>query len=354
MDERRSVVALALDTSARDDFLEVLIRLKHRQVVGAPAGFSVYDQFVLIHGAIMALQVPLWPGTVNVGHWNIGFCPWHRLYLREFELALQNEVGGVSLPYWDWTDHPGALNRLFTDDFLSELRSGAASPVTNGVLRNPVPVADRPDWWPTSTGATGFPVFIEEQRGPSLSRGTPLGVSWPPSAQSIETIENLDVSSSTLHRYWVFWIALEGGVPNVSLGANLGTLASRTHNAGHNLIGGHMGGSYSPNDPVFFLHHSNVDRIWFNWQQNMLAAHPGTTHPDHYPPEDDVTPWDGEPIPRGHRIDDALWPWVGGAAGYDATNLSPFGKSLLPDTGAAPPVAVRDVLDIASMDYQYV
>lgn len=27
----------------------------------------------------------------------------------------------------------------------------------------------------------------------------------------------------------------------------------------------------SPNDPVFFLHHANVDRLWATWQ----AAHPG-------------------------------------------------------------------------------
>jgi tyrosinase len=75
----------------------------------------------------------------------------------------------------------------------------------------------------------------------------------------------------------------------------------------------------------------------------------------HRPPENDVTPWDGQPIPRGHRIDDALWPWVGGAAAeYDATNLNAFGKSLLPDTSATPAVAVRAVLDTTTMDYRYV
>lgn len=31
------------------------------------------------------------------------FLPWHRVYLYEFEMALQEMVPGVTLPYWDWT-----------------------------------------------------------------------------------------------------------------------------------------------------------------------------------------------------------------------------------------------------------
>lgn len=273
MDDRLSAIALAAGTGARDKFLEALIRLKNRQVAGAPSGFSVYDQFVLIHGAIMALRVPGWPGTVNIGHWNIGFCPWHRIYLREFELALQNEVAGVTLPYWDWTDHANAVSDLFSGDFLSELRTGGSpTPVTDGVLRNPVPTGERPAWWPSSSGFTGFPIILEEGRGPRLTRGTPPNVGWPPTRQAIQTIESLDQSSSTLHRYWFFWLALEGGIRGVNLGPQLSALASRTHNAGHNFVGGHMAGDFSPNDPVFFLHHANVDRIWHNWQTNMLAV----------------------------------------------------------------------------------
>ncbi len=30
------------------------------------------------------------------------FLPWHRIYLYEFEQALQDRVPGVTLPYWDW------------------------------------------------------------------------------------------------------------------------------------------------------------------------------------------------------------------------------------------------------------
>ena len=30
----------------------------------------------------------------------------------------------------------------------------------------------------------------------------------------------------------------------------------------------------SPNDPIFFLHHANIDRLWAEWQ----ATHPAKTY----------------------------------------------------------------------------
>ncbi|WP_420476657.1 tyrosinase family protein [Noviherbaspirillum sp. ST9] len=42
-------------------------------------------------------------------------------------------------------------------------------------------------------------------------------------------------------------------------------IESRPHNPVHNIIGGAMGGLRSPNDPIFYLHHANVDRLWHAW-----------------------------------------------------------------------------------------
>lgn len=48
------------------------------------------------------------------------------------------------------------------------------------------------------------------------------------------------------------------------------------HPAGHWGVGGLYGtmtDTYaSPADPIFFLHHSNVDRSWWSWQMRDLAA----------------------------------------------------------------------------------
>jgi hypothetical protein len=46
------------------------------------------------------------------------------------------------------------------------------------------------------------------------------------------------------------------------------------HNAVHRAVGGNMAQANSPSDPVFFLHHANVDRIWAKWQQTTNAQDP--------------------------------------------------------------------------------
>src|SRR5829696_1697483 len=49
------------------------------------------------------------------------------------------------------------------------------------------------------------------------------------------------------------------------------------HNQVHVWIGGDMGPATSPNDPVFYLNHCNVDRIWEAWLVNQgrnLCAEP--------------------------------------------------------------------------------
>jgi tyrosinase len=54
-----------------------------------------------------------------------------------------------------------------------------------------------------------------------------------------------------------------------------GGVPRRLHTQVHFWVGGDtatMQGAASPNDPVFFLHHSNIDRIWAHWQE-ASAAH---------------------------------------------------------------------------------
>lgn len=49
------------------------------------------------------------------------------------------------------------------------------------------------------------------------------------------------------------------------------TLEGHIHAGVHNAVGGDMAGTASPTDPLFFLHHANIDRLWSVWQ----ARHPG-------------------------------------------------------------------------------
>jgi tyrosinase len=43
------------------------------------------------------------------------------------------------------------------------------------------------------------------------------------------------------------------------------SIESRPHNPVHNLIGREMANMTSPRDPIFFLHHGNIDRLWNAW-----------------------------------------------------------------------------------------
>jgi tyrosinase len=65
-----------------------------------------------------------------------------------------------------------------------------------------------------------------------------------------------------------------------------GASKPRLHNQVHVWVGGDtatMAGGASPNDPVFFLHHANIDRIWAMWQDNNSnhSYLPATAQLDH-------------------------------------------------------------------------
>jgi tyrosinase len=57
-------------------------------------------------------------------------------------------------------------------------------------------------------------------------------------------------------------------------------LESAPHNPVHDLIGGYMGQiSTSPLDPIFYLHHCNIDRLWHAWALPDGKGIPYTSNP---------------------------------------------------------------------------
>jgi tyrosinase len=67
------------------------------------------------------------------------------------------------------------------------------------------------------------------------------------------------------------------------------------HTGGHFTIGGDPGGDIfnSPGDPVFWLHHAQIDRIWWIWQnqdiKKRINAIAGTITINNMPPSRDGT-----------------------------------------------------------------
>src|SRR5204863_6117308 len=60
-----------------------------------------------------------------------------------------------------------------------------------------------------------------------------------------------------------------GGSPSIHFGRAFGALEVSVHNAVHGAVGGNTGWMSDPDlaalDPIFWLHHANIDRLWEVW-----------------------------------------------------------------------------------------
>jgi tyrosinase len=244
-------------------------------------GRSIYDEYVLWHSNATQRRDPSDPrGFRNRAHAGPVFHAWHRYYLFRFEKQLQKVVPGVTIPYWDWTqDTDDPLNSpVWADDFM-----GGNGDRLNNYLVKTGPFAG--DQWIT--------ININGSPKGGLQRSFSRSISLPTKTDvqiSLGEIPfdrppwNVDSSPSYRNR--------SEGYLNAE-----GVFGRRQlHNQVHNWIGGDMGSpNISPNDPVFFLHHCNVDRLWAIWQ----AKNPT----QHYVPN-------GEG-PTGHNLYDLMYPWDG-------------------------------------------
>ncbi len=166
------------------------------------------------------------------------FLPWHRGYLWAFEeivAAKVAELGGPNdwaLPYWNYLDAGNLDARKVPDAFLdADLPDGSPNPLARvpRMLRTrigPVP------WYPhdVSLGAMRIPFFTSVRGAPGF-----------------------------------------GGSRTVltEFDGEAGALESNPHNAVHVIVGGPSGYMYDPAlaglDPIFWLHHCNIDRLWSAW-----------------------------------------------------------------------------------------
>jgi tyrosinase len=55
------------------------------------------------------------------------------------------------------------------------------------------------------------------------------------------------------------------------------------HDWVHSAVGGNMVTSRSPADPLFWLHHANIDRIWARWQDKPQNERPANGPEDLQP-----------------------------------------------------------------------
>jgi tyrosinase len=192
---------------------------------------------------LVAGDVPIDP-SIGIGrdriwvkcpHRTYDFLPWHRVYLFFFERIIENVVGEpFGLPYWNYLD---TRFRDFPPPFRPARESDGSDnplfyPDRSPLCRDPndasVPAAEKP--------------LIRDQ-----------DLNWPTAAEQ-RFLERGDVLG--LDRGFSF------------------QLESAPHDQVHGRIGIVVGatpfGMATPalaaRDPIFYLHHSNLDRLWEWWR----------------------------------------------------------------------------------------
>ncbi len=223
------------------------------------------------------------------------FLPWHRMYLFQLERIIARLTGEpeFALPYWDYVS---AVDVSIPDAFLD-----TDSPLfdANRDFR-PFPMLPAPETW-AQTGT---------------------------------------------------FVALGGGMRRypVHRGKTSGSLEQNPHNLIHGVVGGAQGdmsGFQSPLDPLFWIHHCNIDRLWEVW-----AAQPGRSNPWQrswrrtsfdFPDPDGRQSWTCAEVmstaERGYEYDDISLP----------TSQRALGASMgAVDDGAEPPLRRDDRLDLVA------
>ena len=160
------------------------------------------------------------------------FLPWHRGYLYHFELALQDVDPEVTLPWWDWVDGAG-----LPDTFRTRTTQRRRNLLFDAPIE-PYGVQRRPDW-PQRTFREPGKLMTPAPLAPPLRPRD----GWLMSATSY----------TEFNRRLTF-----------------------LHDNVHVWVGGTMGDpDWAAYDPLFWAHHTMVDRLWRIWQHRNPGALPG-------------------------------------------------------------------------------
>ncbi|KAH9478721.1 Tyrosinase P [Psilocybe cubensis] len=190
------------------------------------------------------------------------FLPWHRLFVKSYETALREECGykGAN-PYWDWSQ-----------DAAEFAQSPVFDPVT-GFGGDGVPGTYTLPPYGNDSKIYDPHMFVGcVQNGPFAQYPLSIGPGKLVTDHCLTRGINNTYSSKYLSAAAV---ALATRLPtfelfHVQLEGEPLTPDHGIHDGGHIAIGGEMSNFYSsPGDPVFYLHHSNLDRVWWNWQQAL-------------------------------------------------------------------------------------
>jgi tyrosinase len=131
-------------------------------------------------------------------------------------------------------------------------------------------------------------------------------------------------------------LALGGPAPGATY-ANFDNLEGNPHGSAHGRFDGFISAiPTAARDPLFFLLHANVDRLWAKWQWIHRRTSPAE-------PRSFAAP---SPPRVGHNLADTMWPW-NGVIGAPRPPTAPGGTFRSSPTTSAPgpsPI-VRGMID---------
>jgi tyrosinase len=271
------------DTTVRDRYRDGVRRLKGDFL--RDDWPSTYDIFVIWHfHAMMTATPPRSPSGRNAAHSGPAFLPWHRWMLILLEHHLQRVLDDdtFGLPYWNWaadgarTPAQQLASRVWARRCMGDFEANPAN------WRVTIEQGLEP--------GTFTPILVASDRGLVRARGVDTArLPRPSDARAAVHRGEPNVAYDAPQ-----WDRNASGFRNELEGWAGGPGNPLLHNRVHVWVGGDMGPATSPNDPVFYLNHCNVDRIWAGWQQ---------LHPD--------APYlpgaRSSSTLRGHRLNDRLF-----------------------------------------------
>ena len=182
------------------------------------------------------------------------FLPWHRWYILEMEtILLQGQDAGlisggcnntfVGIPYFDWHNLRSSqtprkfINSHIFQDSLGDtaVRDQGGGCIKSGALKN----------FQMTDGSNCVQRYWKDQM---FSEGRSKSLIF-----TRELSKVLHLKNPFNYQYDQFRESLEFG--------------DGLHGDVHRMVSGTMNTEAAANDPIFFTHHANVDKIWGDWQK---------------------------------------------------------------------------------------
>lgn len=237
--------------------------MRNKTLLESPLSWESYARDHAFHCTEANAQYP-------AVHWSWNFLPWHRgdLYFLERTLAniltTQFDIDGskFALPYWDWSVHQEIPNTRIRK------QKRLASPLFGYDLsRENMVHGDHLGFDNTALcDGSRSPTIQNPKMNPAKER----------------TKDSRDHVKQTMYYMSPGYVSLMlaapfeefGGKPVTNKHTGQGLLENGPHNFGHDWVGTRIGMNRTmgtlrsaASDPIFYLHHANIDRIWSLYTQ---------------------------------------------------------------------------------------